>query len=80
MDDISLAQAKIHLGALVERARLGETINIIRHGKQVARLVPAEPQRQKIDVAKLKAMTSKMQRQAEPTEDFIESLRDDARY
>lgn len=35
--------AKTHLSALLERVANGETITITRHGKPVAKLVPARP-------------------------------------
>lgn len=36
-------EAKTHLPALLDRVEGGETITITRHGKAIARLVPAEP-------------------------------------
>jgi len=37
---VSLADAKANLSALVNRAEAGETVEIMRHGKPAARLVP----------------------------------------
>jgi prevent-host-death family protein len=39
-------EAKTHLPRLLDRVERGETITITRHGKPVARLVPAEPVKQ----------------------------------
>lgn len=80
MTEVSLAEAKARLSALVERARSGEIVSITRRGKPVARLVPAERPREPVDVAKLRVLTAKMKRQAQGAAEFIRELRDDARY
>jgi len=80
MSEVSLADAKAHLSALVARAEAGETISITRRGKPVARIVAAERPREKIDIARLKALTDKMQMQPESAGEFIRKMRDDARY
>jgi prevent-host-death family protein len=36
-------EAKTHLPELLDRVEGGETITITRHGKAIAKLVPAEP-------------------------------------
>jgi prevent-host-death family protein len=41
MTTVKLNEAKTHLSELVQRAEVGEEIEITRHGKVVARLVPA---------------------------------------
>lgn len=80
MSEVSLADAKAHLSALVARAEKGETVCITRRGKPVARLVAAERPRERIDIARLKALTDKMTMQQESAGDFIRKMRDDARY
>jgi prevent-host-death family protein len=80
MSEVTLAEAKAHLSALVERARLGETVCITRRGKVVARLAPADSPRKPVDVAWLRAMTDRMTPQEESAGDFMRRLRDDARY
>lgn len=80
MNEVSLAEAKARLSALVELARSGVSVSITRRGKPVARLVPAERPRQKIDVAQLRALTNQMKRQSQSAGEFIRELRDDARY
>jgi prevent-host-death family protein len=42
MNEIGAFQAKNTLGSLLDRVERGEEITITRHGKPVARLVPAE--------------------------------------
>jgi prevent-host-death family protein len=43
MATVGSYEAKTHLPHLLERVEQGETITITRHGKPVARLVPAVP-------------------------------------
>lgn len=45
--DIGVYQAKTHLPELLTKVAHGEQITITRHGRAVARLVPAEPVRQR---------------------------------
>jgi len=40
MTSIGAFQAKTHLSELLDRVEKGETIQILRHGKAVAKLVP----------------------------------------
>ncbi len=40
---VGLFEAKTHLSALVEEARLGAEIEITRRGETVAKIVPATP-------------------------------------
>lgn len=42
MSTVGAYEAKTHLPALLERVASGEQITITRHGRAVARLVPAE--------------------------------------
>ena len=52
-------EAKTHLSSLLERVRRGEEIIITRHGKPIARLVPAAvADRARIDetISKLKTL------------------------
>jgi prevent-host-death family protein len=49
-------EAKTHLSSLLERVERGEEVVITRHGKAVARLVPAE----KIDRERVRAAIAKL--------------------
>ena len=80
MPDISLAEAKAHLSELVERASQGEAVRITRRGKPVACIMGIGRDRQPIDLAALRAMTTAMPRQAEPARDWLRRERDAARY
>jgi len=58
MITVGAFEAKTHLSTLLERVSRGEEVLITRHGKAIARLVPAETaDRERIDAAinKLKA-------------------------
>lgn len=79
MDTIKLADAKAHLSELVDRVEAGDTIDITRRGKPVARLTAAVKPRKRIDIAMLKALTASMPIQA-PAADLVRSMRDGDRY
>ena len=50
MESIGSFEAKTHLPQLLERVSQGEEFTITRHGKPIARLVPAVPVRSRPDV------------------------------
>jgi prevent-host-death family protein len=80
MDAISLADAKAHLSELVDRVEAGDSIDITRRGKPVARLTTVAKPRQRIDAAMLQALTATMPAQAEGAADLVRSMRDGDRY
>ncbi len=80
MGGVSIVDAKAHLSELVERASGGETVQITRRGKPVARIVPARAPRKPIDMVALRALVETMPMQAEPAGDFIRRMRDAARH
>lgn len=57
MSAVSLAEAKAHLSELVDRVEAGESIEITRRGKRVARLTTTDRARKAIDLAALQALT-----------------------
>jgi prevent-host-death family protein len=50
MESIGSFEAKTHLAQLLERVAQGEEFTITKHGKPVARLIPATPTKPKPDV------------------------------
>jgi len=80
MSAINLADAKAHFSELVDRVEAGETVDILRRGKLVARLTPPERPRKPIDLARLKAVTDQMPMQSESAGDFVRRMRDEDRY
>jgi prevent-host-death family protein len=79
MDAINLADAKAHLSELVDRVEAGESIDIIRRGKPVARLTAVTRPRKPIDAALLQSLTAGMPPQAQSAADLVRSMRDDDR-
>jgi prevent-host-death family protein len=80
MDTINLADAKAHLSELVDRVEAGDTIDITRRGKPVARLVAVGQARKRIDLAMLRALTADLPPQAPEAADLVRSMRDGDRY
>src|SRR5580704_6920603 len=64
VDAIDLADAKAHLGELIDRVEAGDSINITRRGKPVARLTAVAKPRKRVDAAALRALTATMLLQA----------------
>lgn len=82
MKAVKLADAKAHLSELVDRAEAGESVEITRHGKPAARLVPpatAKP-KQRFEAAALAKMTEGLPRQNHSAGVFVRTMRDSERY
>ena len=80
MRTISLAEAKAKLSELIEVAAAGETVEITKRGKPVARLVSVKKKLKPIDVEALKRIADSMPYQTESAGDFIRRMRDEERY
>jgi len=80
LDRISLANAKARLSELLDRVEAGESIDITRRGKPVARLSAIAKPRKPVDLAMLQALTSKMGFQTEGAAEVVRSMRDNDRY
>ncbi|MBY0324238.1 MAG: type II toxin-antitoxin system prevent-host-death family antitoxin [Reyranella sp.] len=80
MDGISLADAKARLSELIDRVEAGDTIDITRRGRPVARLTAVARPRKRIDLAMLQALTAAMPKQDESASDLVRSMRDGERY
>lgn len=80
MSRVSLADAKAHLSALVDRAAAGESVDILRRGKPAARLVPPATPKRPIDGTALAALTAKLPRQRKGAAKSVRALRDSDRY
>jgi prevent-host-death family protein len=80
VDAINLADAKAHLSALVDRVEAGDTIDITRRGKPVARLIAVARPRKPIDAALLQSLTAAMPPQSPSAADIVRSMRDGDRY
>ena len=80
MDAVSLADAKAHLSELVDRAEAGESIDITRRGKPVARLMAVAKPRKRIEAALLQSLTATLSPQVQDAADLVRSMRDGNRY
>ena len=80
MSAINIVDAKAHFSELVDRAEAGDSVDIVRRGKTVARLIPAVRPRRPIDIARLKAHIESMPWQAESSAAFVRRMRDDDRF
>lgn len=80
MRTVNLAEAKAKLSELVEQSGRGETIQIARRGKPVAKLAPIDRPRQPIRAEELKRVTDRMPLQEETAGEFMRRLRDSDRY
>lgn len=80
MTEIDLADAKAHLSELIDRIEAGDTIDIIRDGKPIARLTPVARLCKAIDVALLQSLTATMPPQFRSAADLVRSMRDGDRY
>lgn len=80
MDAVSLADAKAHLSDLVRRAEAGETVEITRRGRPVARLTSVEQPKKRVDLAMLEALAAELSREDDGSVDTVAEMRAAARY
>ncbi len=77
MTEVSLAEAKAKLSALVDKVEAGEEILITRHGKLVARLGPATAPRRPLP--SLAAFRKTMPKQRVSSASLLRQERDESR-
>jgi prevent-host-death family protein len=80
MDSFSLADAKARLSELVDRVEAGETVEITRRGKLVARLAPAARKLEKVDVDALERLAARLPVQTRRAGKVVREMRDGDRY
>jgi len=80
MDAVNLADAKAHLSEIVDRVEAGESIDITRRGKPVARLTAVSKPRKPVDAALLQSLTATMPPQSHSAADLVRAMRDGDRY
>jgi prevent-host-death family protein len=80
MDAINLADAKAHLSELIDRVEAGDSIDITRRGKPVARLTAVTKPRKAINLALLQSLTAAMPPQSQNAADLVRLMRDGDRY
>ncbi len=80
MTAIPLADAKAHLSELVDRVEAGDSIDITRRGKPVARLTTVASPRKQVELAALQALTKATPPQTQAADVLVRSMRDGDRY
>ena len=80
MDAISLKYAKAHLSELVDRVEAGDSIDITRCGRPIARLTTIAKPRKPVDATLLQSLSAAMPPQLLATGGLVRSMRDDDRY
>ena len=78
MASIALADAKARFSALIERVEAGETVEITKRGRPVAKLVPTEPPREPFDWAALDAFIKSLPPQMDSGQ-LVSEMRDEYR-
>jgi prevent-host-death family protein len=76
MNPVNLADAKAHLSELIDRVEAGDSIDITRRGKPVARLTAAATPRKAVDAARLQSLTANMPLLTQTAADLVRSMRD----
>jgi prevent-host-death family protein len=79
MITINLTEAKARLSELLDQAESGEEIVITRHGKPIARILPAQKPKHRIPFEELAAFRETMPRLSRSSADLIRELRDEER-
>ncbi len=77
MTEVSVAEAKAHLSALLDRVERGEEVVITRRGKPVAKVSSVVPARKPFDLAALDAFRATMPFQEKPSVEIIREMRDE---
>jgi prevent-host-death family protein len=78
MTSVGVYEAKSHFSALLARVQAGETIEITRHGKVMARIVPPVP-RPRRDLSEILADMDEFRKGRHATVEEILEWRDEGR-
>jgi len=76
MSTMSLAQAKAHLSELLNTVESGEEVLITRHGRPVARIVPAHSVKHAIPLQRLAALRQQVPAWKNSSAQSLRELRD----
>jgi prevent-host-death family protein len=77
MNSMSLAHAKAHLSELLNTVESGEEVLITRHGRPIARVVPASPIKQAIPLQRLAALRQQVPAWTNSSAQSLRELRDE---
>jgi len=76
MHAMNLAQAKAHLSELLNTVEAGEEVVITRHGRPIARVVPATPLRQVLPMQRLAELRHQLPAWKGSSAELLRELRD----
>lgn len=77
MESYSVADAKARLPEIIRRVETGETVEITRNSKPVARIVPPDRPLQPVDVDALERLAARLPVQKQSAVDLIREMRDE---
>ena len=77
MTEVSVAEAKAHLSALLDRVERGEEVVITRRGKAVAKVSGMERKLEPINWEEIDRVRESMPFQEVPSVDIIRRMRDE---
>ena len=80
MSEVSVAEAKAHLSAILDRVERGEEVVITRRGKPVAKVSGVAKKLEPIDFAAIRELRESLPLQEESGGDFMRRMRDQERY
>ena len=80
MSEVSVAEAKAHLSAILDRVERGEEVVITRRGKPVAKVSGVAKKLEPIDFAAIRELRESLPLQEESAGDFMRRMRDQERY
>lgn len=80
MGVINLGDVKARLSELIDRVEGGESIEILRRGKPVARLSGPRRVAKPVIAAELRALTATITQRAVSSACIVRTMRDDDRY
>jgi len=80
MNSVNLTEAKARLSELIDQAEAGEVINITRHGKAVAQIIPIAKKYEPLDMELIRRVRASLPFDDEPAGEFARRMRDEDRY
>ncbi|HEY7855114.1 MAG TPA: type II toxin-antitoxin system prevent-host-death family antitoxin [Terriglobales bacterium] len=78
--EVSVAEAKARLSALLQEVENGAEVVITRRGRPIARVAAVERKLQPIDLSEADRIRGRQKRVSEPSAKWLREMRDNARY
>ena len=77
---VNLAEAKARLSELLDKVEAGEEVVITRHGKAVAHMRQAVPDKKPLDFEAIAALRARLPPWTEDSATLLRRMRDDERF